>query len=221
MTEGFNIVGALMMLVPMVLSLTIHEYAHALAAKVLGDSTAEHQGRLTLNPIAHIDLVGTIGLPLLLLMSGTGFFFGWAKPVPVNPALFRRSVPMRTGMMITAAAGPLSNVLLAIVFQAVLATLYFGDGLQNGALTEFVVRMVTINVALAVFNMLPVHPLDGQKVLLGFLPADMAHRYEVFSMRYGSWLLMGVVFFGGRLVSAPLMMMLRGLAAVFGMPSLV
>ena len=93
-------------LVPLVLSLSVHEWAHALAATALGDTTAKDQGRLTLNPVAHVDLVGTIALPLL------GIPFGWAKPVPVEPTRFRRDVSMNGGMLVTALAGPLSNLLL-------------------------------------------------------------------------------------------------------------
>ena len=98
-----------MILIPLLLSLTVHEWAHAWSAYRLGDDTASMQGRLTLNPIAHIDPVGTLVLPLL------GIPFGWAKPVPVNPTRFRRGVNMSTGMIITAAAGPLSNVVLALL----------------------------------------------------------------------------------------------------------
>src|SRR5512145_2668698 len=102
--------------IPVQLSLSVHEWAHARVAFALGDDTAAREGRLTLNPIVHMDLLGTL-IPLM------GVPFGWAKPVPVNPARFRRTVPMRTGMMLTAAAGPLSNVALAILCFAVLALL--------------------------------------------------------------------------------------------------
>src|SRR5262252_9131058 len=107
-----------MILVPLLLSLTVHEWAHAYSAHRLGDDTAERQGRLTLNPIPHIDLVGTLLLPLL------GVPFGWAKPVPVNPARFKRTVNMRTGMLITAAAGPFSNLVLAILAAVILGIIH-------------------------------------------------------------------------------------------------
>src|SRR5687768_7374424 len=102
-----------MILIPLLLSLTVHEWAHAYSAYRLGDDTAEREGRLTLNPIAHIDPLGTLLLPLL------GIPFGWARPVPVNPTRFRRDVSMRSGMMLTAAAGPASNVVIAVLASIV------------------------------------------------------------------------------------------------------
>src|SRR5689334_23219884 len=109
MLQGGSLLAGIKYLIPLILSLTVHEWAHAYSAFRLGDDTASRQGRLTLNPIPHIDPIGTILCPLL------GIPFGWAKPVPVNPLRFNRGVSMRTGMMITAAAGPLSNLVLAVL----------------------------------------------------------------------------------------------------------
>ncbi len=105
---------AILIFLPMLLSLTVHEFAHAYAAYLLGDDTAKINGRLTLNPISHIDIFGTILLPLMLVLSNSGIFFGWAKPVPITPVNFTHKVSMKTGTMITAFAGPFSNLLLAI-----------------------------------------------------------------------------------------------------------
>jgi Zn-dependent protease len=105
---GIDLLAGVKILIPLILSLTVHEFAHAWSAYRLGDDTASRMGRLTLNPLAHIDPIGTVLLPLL------GIPFGWARPVPINPARFRRSMRMSTGMMITAAAGPLANVILAV-----------------------------------------------------------------------------------------------------------
>ena len=102
-------------LVPMILSLSVHEYAHARAAFALGDDTAASMGRMTLNPLSHIDLFGTIILPMIAIVSGSGFFFGWAKPVPISPVRFTRRISMKLGVLITAAAGPISNVAFAFV----------------------------------------------------------------------------------------------------------
>jgi Zn-dependent protease len=218
---GFDLLAAIMVLVPMILSLTVHEYAHALCAQKLGDDTAERQGRLTLNPLAHIDPVGTVLLPLLILLASSGGlnvpFFGWAKPVPVDPTRFRRFVSVRKGMMLTAAAGPLANVVLAVLAQGFLAAGYHGDWLVAGPVADFAARMLYVNVALALFNMIPVFPLDGQKVLAGVLRADVAIRYERFSMQYGSLLLMGIVLFAGRILAVPFRVAVWGLASLFGM----
>lgn len=220
---GFDILKAVMVLVPMILSLTVHEFAHAAAAKYLGDDTAERAGRLNLNPVSHIDPIGTVALPMMLLLVGGGFFFGWAKPVPVNPARFNRRVTIRTGMMITAAAGPAANLVLATLCQATLAVGFHSNAL--GAYPEpvlaLLMRMLAINVGLAIFNMIPVYPLDGQKVLVGLLKPDTAIRFERFNLRYGSLLMMGLMLFAGRIMTFPFLLTLSGLASVFGMPPLL
>jgi len=153
------LITGLTYLIPLVLSLTVHEFAHAWSAYRLGDDTAARMGRLTLNPLAHIDPIGTILLPLLRVP------FGWAKPVPVNPARFRRDVSMSTGMMITAAAGPASNIVLAVVCTVAFALL---SRLAPGALeaggggpAALLMRLIQMNVALGIFNLIPLPPLDG------------------------------------------------------------
>jgi Zn-dependent protease len=197
-----DIAERLMYVVVLLLSLTVHEYAHAWSAYRLGDDTASRMGRLTLNPIPHIDLFGTILLPLLKVP------FGWAKPVPVNPARFKRSVTMRTGMMITAAAGPISNMILAV-----LCTVGYGLLRRYGhqsmiadssglAVESLLVQGIGVNVSLALFNLLPVPPLDGSRVADGLMPLRLRPAWESFT-RLGPFLLLAVILFGGSLLSGP------------------
>lgn len=189
----------LVSLVPLILSLTVHEFAHAWSAWKLGDDTAEREGRLTLNPLVHMDPIGTFLLPMM------GIPFGWAKPVPVNPARFRRDVNMTTGMMLTAAAGPLSNVLLAIASAVSygLTLRWAPEVLETkGGLHELLVMVMWMNVGLALFNMLPVPPLDGSRVVEGLLPYRMRGMWERV-LQVGPLLLLAVIYFGGRLIAGP------------------
>lgn len=159
-------------------SLTVHECAHAWAAERVGDPTARYLGRVTLNPLPHIDLFGTIIFPLIAITTG-GWMFGWAKPVPYNPINLR---DRKWGEIFIAAAGPLSNLLLVIVFL-VLAKVIFRTSLVNslGDLADPIGTMLgvgmSLNIILAVFNMIPVPPLDGSKVLMNLLPDSVAESY--------------------------------------------
>jgi len=160
-----NPVGILMKLPAILLAITVHEYAHGRAALSLGDPTARINGRLTLNPLSHLDVMGFI----CLVLAG----FGWAKPVPVNPYYFRNP---RQGMMVSSVAGPLANLATAVVCGLLLRGL---DG--GGLVAELLALGLFYNVALALFNLLPVHPLDGSHVLKGLLPSQMAlllSRYD-------------------------------------------
>jgi Zn-dependent protease len=192
-------------LIPLLLSLSVHEYSHAWAASRLGDDTAERAGRFTLNPLAHIDPLGTVILPLVLAFSGSGFMFGWAKPVPVDPTRFRRDVHMGRGMAWTAAAGPLSNVVLA-VFAAVVAGLlirYAPETLEPGSgIRELVGSLLGTNVVLALFNLIPVPPLDGSRIVDGYMPFRFRPQWERITA-LAPFLLLGVFFFGGRLIAGP------------------
>jgi Zn-dependent protease len=189
-----------MLLVPLVLSLSVHEFAHAWSASRLGDDTAARMGRLTLNPLAHIDLFGTVLLPLL------GIPFGWAKPVPVNPARFRRGISMGTGMMITASAGPLSNVILAVLATVALGLVYrvapqsVAAAAGPSAVRDLLAIVIQMNVALAIFNLIPVPPLDGSRVLDGLMPHRLRPAWESFT-RFAPFLLL-FVFIGARYIMA-------------------
>lgn len=180
----------------MILCLTVHEYAHALAARFLGDTTAEAQGRLTLNPVSHIDPFGTLLFPLVSIFMTTaggvaGFpYFGWAKPVPYNPLGFRRPfawlkgrpISMRLGTVVVAAAGPLSNLVFALLCTAGLMIWYrwspmdFTGPIRMNPGVSLLYATMQINVMLFLFNLIPIPPLDGSRVLANLLPP----RFEPF-----------------------------------------
>lgn len=143
----------------LIISVIVHEVAHGVAAEHLGDPTPRTLGRITLNPIKHIDLVGSIIVPIVLILSGSSVVFGWAKPVPFNPANFRNK---RWGDAIVAFAGPATNIVLAAIF-AVIARLTFG--LAPEAFFSTLLIIVTVNISLAIFNLMPVPPLDGHHIL--------------------------------------------------------
>ena len=188
-----------MLIVPLLLSLTVHEWSHAMSAHLLGDDTAERAGRLSLNPFVHADLIGTILLPLL------GIPFGWAKPVPIDPTRFRRSIRMTTGMVLTAGAGPASNFVLAVAATVLLAV--FGrvapDLVMPGTPgLHLLLDFVFINVALGLFNLIPVPPLDGSRIVEGLLPLRFQAAWEGFK-RWSPIALLAVFWFGPALISVP------------------
>ncbi len=182
------IVVAIMLLV----GFPVHEFAHALAAYRLGDSTAKQFGRLTLNPIAHFDPLG--GILLAVSFIGAGFGFGWAKPTPVNPANLAGG---RQGEALVAAAGPLSNLVLAAAAALPLRFLLATPGLAEqvpSMIIQILYLFVFINLVLMIFNLLPIPPLDGSKVLFAFLPPRLSWQWRPVLEQYGFILLLLLFF---------------------------
>lgn len=169
----------------LVMSVVIHEVSHGYAAEILGDPTARLQGRLTLNPLKHLDPVGSVIVPLLTSLSG--FTFGWAKPVPYNPYNLRNQ---KWGELIVAGAGPLSNIFLALVFGLLIR---FAGATLSDAFVSIAAIIIVINLVLAIFNLIPVPPLDGSKILWAFLPERFRQIRE--SMERYSFLLVLVAIF--------------------------
>ena len=184
-----NIQSLLLIAPPILLALTFHEYAHAYVAHRYGDDTAQKSGRLTLNPLRHLDPLGTI---MIFLVQ-----FGWAKPVPVNPYNLRNP---KKDMLWISAAGPLSNMLLALI-SGLLFRLFSDSAMiadrdsLTGLLVIVVFLSLKINLALAIFNILPIAPLDGSKILYGLLPPGFGKM--IFALeRYGPFILIGLIIFG-------------------------
>ena len=191
---------AVLNLIVLLLSLTFHEFFHAWTAWRLGDDTAARMGRLTLNPVPHIDLLGTIILPLMNAP------IGWAKPVPVNPSRFNRSVKMSTGDILVSSAGPLSNLLLGLIAAILLGGFarFAPDLVERGtAGFALLTRFIVVNASLAIFNLLPIPPLDGGHVAENLMPYRWRAGWEQFA-RFSPFLLIAVVLFGGRYLTGPI-----------------
>ena len=187
-----------MLYIPLLFSLSFHEFAHAFIAKKKGDVTAEMQGRLTLNPVAHMDIVGTVLLPLIAIATALPVF-GWAKPVPVRESVLKNP---KKDMFWIALAGPLSNIILAVAGSFVTMTLYLLS-FYDEVVLKWCQAFIFINLLLAFFNLLPLHPLDGGKIIARFLPFrwnDWLERTQV----YSSWFLIAFFVIGGfRLIATP------------------
>ena len=177
-------------IVPVLISVTMHEAAHGYAANLLGDNTAKKLGRVTLNPFKHIDRFGTVILPLLLILMKSPFIFGWAKPVPV---MFHRLKNPLRDMVIVAIAGPLTNIALAIISASILSLMQNLSLLDNLWLVRTLINFIFINIILAVFNMIPVPPLDGGRVAVGLLPKYFSYQLAKLE-RYGLFIIIGGLF---------------------------
>ena len=188
MQQFINVIST--WIVPVLISVTMHEAAHGYAANLLGDDTAKKLGRVTLNPFKHIDRFGTVILPLLLILIKSPFIFGWAKPVPV---MFHRLKNPLRDMVIVAIAGPLTNIALAIISASILSMMQNLSLLDNLWLVRTLINFIFINIILAVFNMIPIPPLDGGRVAVGLLPKYFSYQLAKLE-RYGLFIIIGALF---------------------------
>ena len=198
MFQNFDLQAFLITILVLCISLSFHEMAHAWAAYRLGDDTATLQGRLTMNPLAHLDPIGSIAF----LIGG----IGWARPVPVNPARFNRSVSIKKGMMLTSLAGPLSNLLLATASTFLLFTVATIGLMMTGTAVgiiqifmQLLQRLYGANIILAVFNLLPIPPLDGFKVFGSVLPDSLYYRLMNYERYIGLVFILIILFARGAL----------------------
>jgi Zn-dependent protease len=172
-------------LITLVLSITVHEFGHAIVADRLGDRLPRSQGRVTLNPLAHADPIGTLALPAFFMLSGLGIGFGWGRPVMVNPGSFSRRFTVRTAHLLVAAAGPAMNLLFGIAISLLLFALY--PNVIGVDVARAMYSAVQMNFVLMFFNLIPFAPLDGGTVLAGLLPRHMLPAWENIS-RFGMFI---------------------------------
>jgi Zn-dependent protease len=194
----FEQVPLIFQLIILLFSVIIHEVFHGLAALRLGDDTAERMGRLTLNPIKHLDPIGSVLLPLMLVIINTGFIFGWAKPVPYNPLKLKDP---RRDTALLALSGPLANFSLALFFGLIIRAILITSSFIS--LFPYLMFIVWINLILGIFNLMPIPPLDGSKILFYFFPS---RELEMILSQYGIIILLFFIMFAGSII-LPLVMM--------------
>ena len=183
--------NAIIFLIALILSIAVHEFGHAFVADRLGDRLPRSQGRVTLNPLEHIDIIGTIVMPLMIAFTGAALL-GWGKPVQTNPAAYTRRLRMKTGHLLVAAAGPFMNLVLALVVT--LALFIYTHVATVSPHIDFVIRtLIELNITLMFFNLLPLPPLDGGTVLRGLLPDRYEHYMDPLDT-YGGFILLALVF---------------------------
>lgn len=187
-----EIFGGILFLIILIFSVVFHEVAHGFVADKLGDPTARLSGRLTLNPLPHLDPIGSIIVPLFLLLTNAGILFGWARPVPFDP--FNLKSPRRDSALISL-AGPGTNLVIALLLS-ILLRLFITLGLENilTTISPIIVPIITLNLILGIFNLIPIHPLDGFKIVGGLLSEEQARNwYEL--ERYGIIFFLALLFF--------------------------
>lgn len=195
-TSGFDarLQQMTIQIVPFFMAIVFHEFGHGIAAKYWGDNTAKDAGRLTLNPIPHIDPIGTVAIPMINMVTGIPLLFGWAKPVPINPSRFRK---YRPGLFWVSLAGPGANVLIALI-SAVMLGFFLRFIPETFSLHEPIIRMmgaaIQINFALALFNLLPLPPLDGSKILESFMNYNGTQFMRQIE-QYSFFILLGLLWF--------------------------
>ncbi len=183
-----NIIQFTLMIIPLILAVTVHEFSHGYAAYLFGDTTAKDAGRLTLNPVKHLDPIGSVLLPIMLKLSGSPVLFGYAKPVPVN---FFRLKDFKIGTIVVAIAGPFSNIFILIISGILIRLI----GSSQQELFVLLYYSCVINSVLAVFNMIPIPPLDGSKIILALLPERFRLKYAYFE-RFGMFLIIFLIIVG-------------------------
>lgn len=212
-------------ILPLLFAITLHEAAHGYVAAKLGDKTALMMGRVTLNPAKHIDPIGTIVLPLAMLLLKTGFIFGWAKPVPVT---WQNLNHPRRDMAWVALAGPGANLLMAILWAAIVkVSITLLPSTQGHTVLQQIAVFaiaagsygIFINFILMILNLIPIPPLDGSRVVSAILPPRMAARYEVLEP-YGIWILLALLFFGllQSIIIPPLILLMHWITIIFHLP---
>lgn len=215
----------LMVVLAMILSGTVHEWAHAWTATRLGDDTPERDGRVTLDPMAHIDPIGTIAVPALLTALG-GFFFGWARPVAFRLVRFKRTITQRKGTLLVALAGPVSNLVLAFLCALLIGAVLVVSGTPTpatdswaGVFLAVLGVMVALNVILFLFNLVPIPPLDGSWILQSIL--GPSHALVRFTERHRWMLFIALILLAGTLLARPMYWLTHGMhqitATLFGL----